>query len=64
MSPRTFFSRRASAPAPCFVVAGQLVGALVIDRFGLFGLAMREMSLGRLAGAALVFAGALMVRLT
>jgi bacterial/archaeal transporter family-2 protein len=47
----------------CFVVAGQLLGALVIDRFGLFGLAMRELSFGRLAGAALVLAGALMVRL-
>jgi transporter family-2 protein len=47
----------------CLVVAGQLVGALTIDRFGLFGLAARELSFGRLAGAALVFAGALMVRL-
>jgi transporter family-2 protein len=47
----------------CLVVAGQLVGALTIDRFGLFGLAARELSFGRLTGAALVFAGALMVRL-
>jgi transporter family-2 protein len=47
----------------CFLVAGQLLGAMVIDRFGLFGLAMRELSFGRLAGAALVLAGALMVRL-
>jgi transporter family-2 protein len=47
----------------CFVVAGQMLGALVIDRFGLFGLAARELSFGRLAGAALVLAGALMVRL-
>jgi bacterial/archaeal transporter family-2 protein len=47
----------------CFVVAGQLLGAMVIDRFGLFGLAVRELSFGRLAGAALVLAGALMVRL-
>jgi transporter family-2 protein len=47
----------------CLVVAGQLLGALTIDRFGLFGLATRELSFGRLAGAALVFAGALMVRL-
>jgi transporter family-2 protein len=39
------------------------MGALVIDRFGLFGLAMRELSFGRLVGAALVLAGALMVRL-
>ena len=46
----------------CLVVAGQLLGALVIDRFGLFGLATRELSFGRLAGAALVLAGALIVR--
>jgi transporter family-2 protein len=47
----------------CLVVAGQLLGAMVIDRFGLFGLTMRELSFGRLAGAALVLAGALIVRL-
>ncbi|MGD0720678.1 MAG: DMT family transporter [Roseiarcus sp.] len=47
----------------CLVVAGQLLGALVIDRFGLFGLAVRELTFGRLAGAALVLAGALLVRL-
>jgi transporter family-2 protein len=47
----------------CLVVAGQILGALVIDRFGLFGLVAREFSFGRLAGAALVLAGALMVRL-
>jgi len=47
----------------CLVVAGQLLGALVIDRFGLFGLAMRELSFGRLTGVLLVLVGALMVRL-
>jgi bacterial/archaeal transporter family-2 protein len=40
-----------------------LLGALVIDRFGLFGLGLRELSFGRLAGVVLVFAGALLVRL-
>jgi len=60
------FWRRASARAPCSVlfVAGQIIGALAIDRFGLFGLALRELTFGRLAGAFLVFIGALMVRLT
>jgi transporter family-2 protein len=48
----------------CFVIAGQLAGALIIDRFGLFGLAMREFTFGRLAGVVLVLAGAVMVRLT
>ena len=47
----------------CLVVAGQLLGALVIDRFGLFGLAIRELSFGRIVGAGLVFAGALLVKL-
>jgi bacterial/archaeal transporter family-2 protein len=47
----------------CLIVAGQLLGALVIDRFGLFGLGLRELSFGRLAGVVLVFAGALLVRL-
>jgi len=47
----------------CLVVAGQLVGALAIDRLGLFGLAVRELSIGRVAGAGLVFVGALLVRL-
>jgi transporter family-2 protein len=47
----------------CLVVAGQLLGAVLIDRFGLFGLAVRELSFGRLAGVFLVLAGALMVRL-
>jgi bacterial/archaeal transporter family-2 protein len=45
-----------------FVVTGQLMGAMVIDRFGLFGLATRELSFGRLAGAALVLVGSLLVR--
>jgi transporter family-2 protein len=47
----------------CLVVAGQLLGAVLIDRFGLFGLAVRELTFGRLAGVFLVLAGALMVRL-
>jgi bacterial/archaeal transporter family-2 protein len=46
-----------------FVIAGQLIAALTIDRLGLFGLAVRELSVGRIAGVALVIAGALMVRL-
>ena len=47
----------------CLVVAGQLLGAVLIDRFGLFGLAMRELTFGRLVGVFLVLAGALIVRL-
>ena len=47
-----------------FVIAGQLIAALTIDRLGLFALEVRELSVGRIAGVALVIAGAIMVRLT
>lgn len=51
-----------TAAVLCLVMAGQLVGALLIDQFGFLGLAVREISLGRLAGAVMVVAGAVMVR--
>jgi bacterial/archaeal transporter family-2 protein len=44
-------------------IAGQLVTALLLDRFGMFELAIRELSVGRVSGAILVLVGALMVRL-
>ena len=44
-------------------IAGQLSAALVLDRFGLFDLAQRELSVGRVSGVLLVLAGALMVRM-
>jgi transporter family-2 protein len=44
-------------------IAGQLFTALLLDRFGMFELAIREMSVGRVSGAILVLVGALMVRL-
>lgn len=43
-------------------IAGQLVTALFLDRFGLFEMAQRELSVGRVSGVLLVLAGALMVR--
>jgi len=46
------------------VMAGQLASALVIDRFGLFGFGLRDLSLGRIGGVGMVIAGALLVRLT
>lgn len=45
-----------------FVVAGQLLAGLLIDRVGLLGVAVRELSLGRIAGAVLLVTGALMIR--
>ena len=44
-------------------IAGQLFTALLLDRFGMFELLAREMSVGRVTGAVLVLVGALMVRL-
>jgi transporter family-2 protein len=43
-------------------IAGQLFTALIIDRFGLFELVERGLTLGRVSGALLVLVGALMVR--
>jgi transporter family-2 protein len=56
--------RFGAAPTIAFVMAGQLASALIVDRIGLFGLAVRELSLGRVGGVALVVLGALLVRLT
>jgi len=44
-------------------VAGQLVGGMALDRIGFMGIAARELSVGRVAGAAMVIAGALMIRM-
>ncbi len=43
-------------------ITGQLVAALLLDRFGMFGLIERDLSAGRVGGALLVVAGSLMVR--
>jgi transporter family-2 protein len=43
-------------------VAGQLVVSLLLDHFGLMDLPQQSISPGRLAGAAMVFAGMLLVR--
>lgn len=43
-------------------VAGQLVGALIIDQFGLFGLPARQISPLRAIGVALLVSGAVLVR--
>jgi transporter family-2 protein len=56
--------RLGAAATLCFVIAGQLMAALTIDRLGLFAFAVRELSLGRVVGVMLVFAGAVLVRIT
>jgi bacterial/archaeal transporter family-2 protein len=52
-----------TAAVLCLVMAGQLIGALLIDQFGILGLAAREVTVGRAVGAVVVLVGALMVRL-
>ncbi len=44
------------------VIAGQLLGATIADHLGAFGLDVRPVSLARLAGIALVLAGAVLVQ--
>lgn len=43
-------------------VAGQLVGALLIDQFGMFGLPTRQISPLRAIGVALLVSGAVLIR--
>ena len=44
------------------MVAGQLLLSVVLDHFGAMGMPKQPISLGRVAGVALVIAGVLMVR--
>lgn len=43
-------------------VAGQLLAGLMLDKVGFMGMAVREISVGRIAGAILLVAGAVMIR--
>jgi transporter family-2 protein len=47
----------------CFVIAGQLISAMIIDQFGAFGVTVQTATPGRIIGLLLVLVGALMVRL-
>ena len=55
--------RLGAAATMAFVVSGQLLAGMLIDRVGFLGVAVREISLGRAAGAILLLAGALMIRI-
>lgn len=44
-------------------VAGQMTMSLILDQFGLFGLAKHPISTGRVFGAVLLIAGAAMIKL-
>ena len=64
LSSNVFLAPRLGAAATlCFVIAGQLTAALVIDRMGLFGFATREATPGRLVGVVMVLVGTVLVRL-
>ena len=44
------------------VIAGQMLVSMLIDHFGLMGLAVKEINLRRVGGVLLIFAGMLMVQ--
>lgn len=50
------------ASAITIAVAGQIVAALLVDRYGLFGVPRVDVSVGRIAGAVLVLTGVVLVR--
>ncbi len=56
--------RIGAAALMAFLVAGQLIAGMMLDRIGFMGFAVREISLGRVAGAVLLLVGALLVRFT
>lgn len=44
------------------VIAGQMTAALIIDHFGLMGLAEKSASLGRISGVLMIFAGVIIIQ--
>ncbi len=52
-----------AAATMAFIVAGQLLAGILLDHMGYFGLVAREVSFGRVSGAILLLAGALLIRL-
>ena len=55
--------RLGAAATMAFIVTGQLLAGMIVDRFGLLGVPVREFSPGRIAGAALLVAGAVLIRI-
>jgi len=43
-------------------VTGQMIAGMALDKVGFMGMAVREISMGRIAGAVLLVAGAVMIR--
>lgn len=55
--------RIGAAALMAFLVAGQLLAGMMLDRVGFLGMAVREISLGRIVGAVLLLGGALLIRI-
>ena len=55
--------RLGAATVLALIVVGQMLGSLAFDHFGLLGLAQHPVSPIRLAGAALLILGAVLIRL-
>lgn len=54
--------RLGAAFAFALIVAGQMTASIAIDQFGLFGVQQASVSPGRLAGAALLVCGVVLIR--
>lgn len=54
--------RLGAAGMVAFVVAGQVIFSIVIDRFGLFGVTAQPVSIQRLLAAAMFMGGAILIR--
>nr|WP_230947462.1 DMT family transporter [Burkholderia territorii] len=54
--------RLGAATTLALVVVGQMVGALVLDQFGLFGTPQHPVSVLRIAGAACLILGVVLIR--
>lgn len=55
--------RIGAAALMAFLVTGQLLAGMLVDKAGILGVAVREISMGRIVGAVLLLAGALMIRI-
>jgi len=55
--------RIGAAALMAFLVTGQLLAGMLVDKAGILGVAVREISMGRTVGAVLLLAGALMIRI-
>jgi transporter family-2 protein len=56
--------RLGAAPLLSLIVAGQLLAAVALDHFGLLGLPVHAISVGRVVGVVCLIAGAVLIRTT